>query len=108
MVIPKKVTIIERLTFANCPNLELVIFHDNITEIGELAFSVSGIERKVVIPKKVTKIERFTFARCPKLKGLVLHDGIRSTDIDIDAFSGSGRKGKVVIKTRHQQRVAKW
>ena len=88
--------------------MKRVIFHDNITEIGERAFAYSGLEGKVVIPKKVTKIEDGTFARCPKLKSVVLHDGIRSTDIGACAFICSGRKGKVVIKRRHQQRVTKW
>ena len=61
--------------------------HDGITDIGERAFSRSGIEGKVVIPKKVTrKVLIRTFAGCPKLKNVEFHNGI--TDIGgEEAFS---------------------
>ena len=75
--------------------MKRVIFHDNITEIGEAAFCASGIEGEVVIPKKVTKIERSTFDCCPKLKQVVFHDNI--TEIGKGAFGYSGIEGEVVI-----------
>jgi hypothetical protein len=76
-------------------SLKRVIFHGNITEIGQLACCGSGLEGDVVIPKKVTKIERFTFDCCTKLKSIVLHDNI--TEIGAYAFAHSGIEGEVVI-----------
>ena len=88
VVIPEKVTKIEKGTFEFCPNLKRVIFHDNITEIGDCAFDSSGIEGEVVIPEKVTNIEKWTFKHCPNLKRVIFHDNI--TEIGAWAFRKTG------------------
>ena len=55
VVIPKKVTKIERHTFAHCPKLKSLVLHDNITEIGARAFAHSGRRGKVIIKHVINK-----------------------------------------------------
>lgn len=102
--IPGSITKINSSLFESCKNLNNVIIHDGVTEIGEDVFWDSALvtfhapevmkistralaQTKIVhfiCPKKITLIPEYLFLSSNYLERVTLHDGV--TRIDKSAF----------------------
>lgn len=75
-------------------NITAVQFHENVTEIGESAFSGTKL-KSIVIPDHITKIGKHAFAYCRDLESAVLPSGL--TRIENDTFYDDGKLSYVSI-----------
>ena len=75
--LPTSVKIIEASAFHGCSKLENITLHEGIEEIGDGAFSYSGI-CELVIPSTVTEIDSLA-SFCTKLKKIVILDANQRT-----------------------------
>ena len=87
VIIHPDTPIIQAAAFEGIEKLRRVIFHNNITKIGDMAFERSGIEGTVFMPPKATDIRKRTFFGTQYLRRVILHDDI--TDIGDSAFCTS-------------------
>lgn len=86
MAIPDDVTIIGNGAFSECSGLTHVTIPDSVTSIGENAFiGCSGLI-SVTIPDSVTSIGSGAFVYCKKLKNVIIPVGV--TSIEDDTFNG--------------------
>ena len=95
-------------TFVGCKSLKKVTIPDSVTEIGDGAFKLSGLET-IYIPDSVTEIGEAAFKECPALQSVRLPPSMKRiskemfagckslstldiprgiTEIEDDAFSG--------------------
>ena len=74
-VIPITVTHIKHDAFALCELLTHVVISDNVTNIGDAAFSGSYLIN-VTIPDSVTNLGEYAFAYCPSLKSVTIGNNI--------------------------------
>ena len=77
VVIEDGITNISDMTFYECCNLTSVEIPDTVTDIGEFAFSQSGLTA-IVLPDSVTNIEQGAFEFCYDLNSITLSSGIKS------------------------------
>ena len=82
--IPSSVTSIGCNAFLGCIRLKSVILPPNLLEIGEFAFSKSGIE-EIAIPGKITVLESFVFSHCESLRTIRVPSSVQR--IEDYAFS---------------------
>lgn len=75
--VPKGITAIGQLAFANCPNLEKVTISDTVETIGQSAFEDCIALKDIVIPKNVKEIGNSAFAKCEKLETVTLSEGLK-------------------------------
>lgn len=87
-------TIIEKRTFADTTSLYEVDLGNNITSIGQAAFTGSAI-RTLIIPDSVTELGSNVCENCTNLKRLILSKSI--TTIPDYAFRGCENLGNVEI-----------
>ena len=73
--IPNSITQIPGNVFEGCEGLMNVILHNNITNIGDLAFCSSGLT-SIIIPNSVTEIGQHAFAGCVNLVSVILPSGL--------------------------------
>ena len=78
----------------NCNNLKKVSFAPTVTNIGNTAFSYSGLER-VTIPGTVKRIGAGAFFCCENLREIVIEEGVKQ--IDSHAFYGCKNLRRVVL-----------
>lgn len=82
--LPSTLIRIDRLAFSNCKNLREIVIPDSVTEIGNSAFSWSGLET-IIIPDSVTKIGGKTFSACKSLTNVQFPNNLQS--IGEEAFA---------------------
>lgn len=73
--IPQGVRKIDNNAFFNCSGLRSVHIPDTVTEIGEMAFFLCGLEN-IVIPDSVTRIGKNAFALCQDLESVDIPDSV--------------------------------
>ena len=74
--------------FYNCKSLKSIDIPGKVTEIGNEAFTYSGIE-SIVIPKSVKSVKYFAFAFYEKLTSVTMSKKLYETGCDERAFENS-------------------
>jgi len=92
-VIPDGVERIAQEAFVGAKRLKHPVLPGSLKEIGESAFTHSGIE-EIDIPKGVTRLERYTFQYCENLQRITLPESL--TTIGLGALSHCAFKEVVV------------
>ena len=78
-------TALPSFTFARCPSLTQVTLSSSMTEIGENAFNLSGLE-SFTIPASVTTVKDDVFRGCTNLKTVTFAADAQLTTLDSSAF----------------------
>ena len=79
VIYPRQVTKVMDWQFYGCSSLETVLLHDEITEIGTLAFSRTNLQ-SVVIPGSVKRLHGFAFKSCSKLERVEIGEGVEELE----------------------------
>jgi len=72
IVVPNKVTIIQKEAFMGCINLSEVVLPEGLKEIGNFAFKDCVNLKKIIIPESVTTIGDNAFENCVNLQSIIL------------------------------------
>jgi hypothetical protein len=75
-VIPDNVTYIGDNAFSYCRNLTSVTIPDNVTYIGDSAFSYCGSLTSVTIPNRIAIIRDYTFSYCSSLASVIIPNNV--------------------------------
>ena len=95
VIIEDNVTSIGNRAFSGCKWLRSVTVPDSVTEIGISAFEGCKRFESIELPDKLVKVERNTFDGCVRLKEITLPDGV--TEIESSAFSYCEKLEKINI-----------
>ena len=76
---PPKVKVISQEVLSGCWNLKKVTIPDGVVEIGNLAFSMTGIET-IDIPNSVKIMDKYIFDECRNFKGVKIPEGVQIID----------------------------
>ena len=82
--IPDDITKIGEYAFSRIYNLDSIVIPEDVLEIGDYAFMGCGNLTSVTIPKGVTKIGRAAFMFCYDLASIVIPKSV--TEIGVDAL----------------------
>lgn len=77
-IIPDNVTSIGEYAFSYCTSLITVTIGDNVTSIGNNAFLGCSSLTSVTIPNKVTIVDELAFADCYSLKNITIPSSVTS------------------------------
>lgn len=86
VIIPNNITSIGEYAFSGCYNLTSIVIPNNITSIGEDAFRFCKSLTSITIPNSVTSIGKGAFSNCESLTNIVLPNSV--TNIGRGAFEG--------------------
>ncbi|MGI6057540.1 MAG: leucine-rich repeat protein [Bilifractor sp.] len=78
-------------SFANCPNLETVVFAEGTKSIPRYALSLCQSVNNVTIPASVTEIGEEAFCDCESLQKINLPKGLKTIPESAFAYCGSLR-----------------
>lgn len=91
--LPSKVSVIKDFTFSECKNLDVVRFHDNLTYIGNSAFSNCSVlgkndeaNKSLTIPATVSTLGGSAFNGCKTLESITL-ESTKITTLNASTFS---------------------
>ena len=70
IVIPNKVTLVEKCAFRGCENLSSISIGSNVVRIEEKAFDSCSKLKEIIFPNKTQYIGKRAFANCSKLETL--------------------------------------
>jgi len=93
--IPDNVTSIGEWAFSNCTNLTNITIPDNVTNIGEWAFGFCSGLTSVTIKNGVTRIEGWAFFGCSGLTNIIIPDSV--TSIGDQAFRNCTSLASITI-----------
>ena len=94
-VIPNNVTRIGDRAFSFCSSLAEVVIPNSVTRIGDSAFESCSSLAEVVIPNSVTRIGDSAFESCSSLAEVVIPNSV--TRIGDSAFEGCSSLAEVII-----------
>lgn len=94
IIIPHDINEIKDLAFYGVENIKKIVFHDNITKIGDVAFGKTSLEY-IEIPGSVIEMGQQTFWECTSLKEVVFNEGLK--EIPNHCFVGCSSLEKVII-----------
>ena len=80
VILPEKLTTIEKNAFYSCGSLALIALPEDLTEIRETAFRYCTNLANLSLPKGITKISWGTFDGCSNLASITLPDGLTHID----------------------------
>ena len=86
--IPNNVTSIGDCAFSQCKTLTNVIIPNSVTSIGKRAFAECGLKH-LNIPNSVTKIEKSAFWWCADLTSVMIGSGVTSIGEDVFGWCDS-------------------
>ena len=94
--------IVEIKNFADCPNLQTIVFNNDLKTIGDGAFNGCLSLSNITIPSSVQNINQEAFAGCENLKIIRFEEGDNTVSLSIDsgAFYGCNSLTSVVIPSR--------
>ena len=75
-VVPKSVMTVEPYAFCLQKGLKEVIFHDDVTFIGNAAFMACSALEEVIVPKRIRHIADDCFDGCVSLRRITLPEGL--------------------------------
>ena len=78
LTIPDDVTSIGNGAFSDCKSLTSITIPDSVTSIGEEAFCVCESLTSITIPNSVTSIGEFAFSGCTSLTSITIPDSVIS------------------------------
>ena len=90
-----EVTSIGDWAFSNCYSLTSIVIPDSVTSIGKGAFAYCDSFTSIVIPDSVTSIGEWAFAVCDSLMSVVIGNGVEI--IGDDAFYDCSSLTSIVI-----------
>ncbi len=94
-IIPDNVTSIGQYAFSGCTGLSNITIPDSFTEIGQSAFDGCTGLINITIPDSVTKIGQSAFNGCTGLNSIIIPNNV--TSIGSSAFSGcTGLTGVII------------
>lgn len=67
-------------------SIQIVVFPETVTEIGEYAFSASNIRGELHVPGTVKEIHNYAFYSCRQLTAIILEEGVET--VGWHSFSG--------------------
>ena len=94
-IIPEDVTSIGEYAFSDCRSLAAITIPKSVTSIGLKAFLHCSSLTTITLPEGVTRIEKETFAGCVSLTTITIPEGV--TAIGRDAFSGCSSLTSITI-----------
>ncbi len=77
VAIPESITKIGENAFENNENIEMLILHDSLREIGGYAFRGCKKLREIRLPDSITNIGEWAFRECESLKSVMLPPQLR-------------------------------
>ena len=86
--------------FYKCTNLKNVTLSNNITSIGEWAFSTCTNLEKIVLPKSITFIDNYAFYGCEKLTKVEVPKNVTTITLKSNTF-GLCENAKVYIYNKN-------
>ena len=92
--LPVTVTTIQNESFQNSGLTEIVL-QDNISSIGEYAFSDCDALTFITIPNSVRSLSRYVFSECDALASVVIPNSV--TSLDDYAFSNCDALASIII-----------
>ena len=95
LVIPNNVTSIGEFAFSKCSGLTSVTISNSVTSIGRSAFSGCSGLTSITIPNSVTSIGNGTFGDCTGLTSIMIGNSV--TSIGDDAFKGCSGLTSITI-----------
>ena len=95
LVIPNNVTSIGEFAFSKCSGLTSVTISNSVTSIGRSAFSGCSGLTSITIPNSVTSIGNGTFGDCTGLTSIMIGNSV--TSIGDDAFKGCSSLTSITI-----------
>ena len=102
--IPENVTSIGESAFSGCSGLASVTIPEGVTSIGESAFSGCSGLASVTIPESVTSIGESAFSSCKRLTSIIVQSGkekpSKIKEIGKNIFSGCVELKKVSIPVK--------
>ena len=90
VIFPEKITSIGDRVFYGCEKLKEVTIPDSVTSLGGASFSGCVNLEKVNLPKGITLIDAVTFYNCKNIREITIPEKV--TKVDWNAFSGTGIK----------------
>ena len=90
VIFPEKITSIGDRVFYKCEKLKEVTIPDSVTSLGGASFSGCVNLEKVNLPKGITLIDAVTFYNCKNIREITIPEKV--TKVDWNAFSGTGIK----------------
>ena len=94
-IIPNNVTSIGDAAFSGCSSLTSITIPESVTSIGDAAFSGCSSLTSITIPKSVTSIGGRAFHWCPSMTSVTIGDSV--TSIGDWAFFGCHSLTSVII-----------
>lgn len=86
ITVPENVTSIGNYAFSYCDSLKTVTLPNGVTSMGDYMFQYDYALESANIPTSINTVPNYTFRECSKLTSVTMHDGI--TSIGSYAFSG--------------------
>lgn len=86
ITVPENVTSIGNYAFSYCDSLKTVTLPNSVTSMGDYMFQYDYALESANIPTSINTVPDYTFRECSKLTSVTMHDGI--TSIGDYAFSG--------------------
>ncbi|MBQ2819205.1 MAG: leucine-rich repeat protein [Clostridia bacterium] len=78
LIIPDDVTYIGDFAFSGCESITYVVIPDSVTSIGDYAFFLCSNMANIVIPNSVTSIGTCAFSYCRSLTRVTIPDSVTS------------------------------
>lgn len=99
--IPDNVTVIGERAFSSCTSLQSIKIPDSVTRIERSAFFCYTSLQSIVIPNSVTEIGNDAFHGCSSLQSIEIPDSV--TQIGKSAFSGCSSLQSIEIVTQEKE-----
>ncbi len=95
IIIPNEITAIGQYAFSYCSNLKNITIPDSVTSIGQHAFFECSSLISAILPKDLTTIENYLFFNCSNLTDIIIP--VNVTGIGTSAFYGCSSFTDIII-----------